>query len=685
MGGIITPSGRLRKDLPYGYNPWLAPTVSPPPTVSPAPEAPPPEARPLDDPAWRGWCASLAWAGPLAAAVLFAGNSMGYYDAPALAASAAGMGVTHPPGHPLWVALGAIASLVPVGTVALRLALLGGACLALTGRATFGLAHRFVTAILARGEVPAGAGRMTALVSLSAAWGATLGVAALRQATRAEVYALALCLAVGVLGVLFAPSLPRATRARLAVVLLGLAGCNHTFIALTAVPATLGLLWVELRGDLPRARRFALAALPLGALSLAPYLLLPLRSRSPASLVRVNTAGDFLWTVTARAFQKNVGGGGVGSFSEHLLACLDWAGRSLTPLGLAAAFAGIALGLWGPRGRTTARDMTVVLGGTVGLSFAARAALGFVADNPDAAGYLAPAIALLAVFAAALPVSVWRALAIAPAAPRGPSPIARALLLAILVVGPCLAPLLALTGTVWATESDRGHGPAVIVAATLDPAPPRAVLLAYGPDTVFRLRYAQLVEGERPDVTVVPVPLVAYPGMTNALLARDAALLPLVRDYLSRGSPRIETLLELASARPVRAEIDPHSVLEFTSLFVPRGATAEMRGEPTTLAAVRGTAPLHFNAVDALEQALAREPGGDTEARVAEYLLWRHYNDAIFFAARGARAEARASVQRALARSPRARELVGLRDALAIEAEGPLDVRPFLVGAPGRP
>jgi len=621
----------------------------------------------------------------MAAAVLCTGNSMGYYDAPSLAASAAGLGVTHPPGHPLWVALGAVASLLPVGTVALRVALLGGMCLAATGWAVFGLAHRFVSAILARGESLRGASTVTALVSLSAAWGATLGVATLRQATRVEVYALALALAVGVVGVLFAPTLPRATRARLAVVLLGLAGCNHTFIALSAAPAVLCLLWVHLRGEAGLARRFVLAALPLGALALTPYLLLPLRARAPASLVRVRTVGDFVWTITARTFQQNVGGRGVGTFSEHLLDCLDWAGRSLTPLGLAAAFAGLALGLWRPRGRSTPRDMALVLGGTIALSLAARAALGFVADNPDAAGYLAPAIALLAVLAAALPAAVWRALAIAPAAPKGPSPVARATLFAVLVLGPCIAPLLGLAGAVWATESDRGHGPAVMVAATLDPAPPRAVLLAYGPDTVFRLRYAQLVEGERPDVTVVPVAFVPYPGMTNALLARDAALLPLVRDYLSRGSPRIETLLELASERPVRAEIDPHAVLEFTSLFVPRGATAEMRGEPTTLAAVRGTAPLHFNAVDALTQRLAAEPGGDTEPRVAEYILWRHYNDAIFFAARGARAEARASVARALARSPRARELLGLQEALAVEGEGPLDVRPFLVGSPGRP
>lgn len=645
-----------------------------PPEAPARPEAP-------DAPAWRAWCASLSWAVPLGAAVLLAGNAMGYYDAPSLAASGAGLGVTHPPGHPLWVALAAVASLVPIGTVALRIALLGGVCLAATGLAVFHLAHRFVGAVLARGPLPPHAGAVTALVSMSAAWGATLGVASMRQATRVEVYALALALCVGVLAVLCAPSLSRAARVRLAVVLLGLAGCNHTFIALSAMPAALALLALDLWRDAPRARRFVLAALPLAALSLVPYLLLPLRARAAASLVRVNTFGDFVWTVTARTFQKNVGGGGVGTFSEHLLACVDWAGRSLTPLTLAAAFAGLVLGLWRWRGRSTARDMALVLGGTVALSFTARAALGFVADNPDAAGYLAPAIALLAVLAAALPASVWRALVLAPPPPRGPSPVARATLFAALVLGPCAAPLLGLAGAAWATASDRGHGPALMVAATLDPAPPRAVLLAYSPDSVFRLRYAQRVEGERPDVTVVPVPFVAYPGMTNTLLVRDAALLPLVRDYLSRGEGRFETLLELASARPLRGEIDPHSVLAYTSLFVPRGATAEMRGEPTTLAAVRGTAPLHFNAVDALEQSLAREPGGDTEPRVAEYVLWRHYNDALFFAARGARAEARASLLRALARSPQARELLGLRDALAVEADGPVDVRPFLVGA----
>ncbi|MBL8603013.1 MAG: DUF2723 domain-containing protein [Myxococcales bacterium] len=621
------------------------------------------------------WAAALSWALPLLLAVLSAGDSMGLYDAPELATSAAGLGVTHPPGHPLWVALGGLASLLPLGSVAFRVSLLGGLCLAVMGRLGWGMACAYADALLDRGTPP----RSRALVpwmALAMSLSAVLGVAVFRQATRPEVYALSGALTLWVLK-LGGSSRDPERRARETVLALGLAASNHTFMAVTMVPVALLTLAAAHGRRLDRWRRFALAALPLGLLGLAPYVLLPLRNRAVASIVRVGTLGDFAWTVSARVYQHSVGGAGVGTFGEHLIACFNWAGRTLTPVGLVAALAGLLLGLLkADRGR---RDAVRALA-VVATVFAARAALGFVSDNPDAAGYLAPAMVALGVLSVALPVSIWRALAIAPPAPNGPSPAARATLATALVIAPCLAVFFSAMLAHFDTEADRGHAAEVLTRATLDALPPRTVLLAYAPDTIFRLGYAQRVEGERPDVVVVPVALVGYPGATNVLLSRDAALLPLVRDYLAHGTPRTETLLELASLRPMRSEINPMNVRALTSLFIPRGVTAELRSEPTTLAAVRGTAPLHFNAVDGLEQALREEPGSDHEPRIAEFVLWQHYNDAMFFAARGARAEARGSLLRALARFPDARELLGLQAALQASAEGPVDVGPYLVG-----
>jgi hypothetical protein len=64
----------------------------------------------------------------------------------------------------------------------------------------------------------------------------------------------------------------------------------------------------------------------------------------------------------------------------------------------------------------------------------------------------------------------------------------------------------------------------------------------------------------------------------------------------------------------------------------------------------------------------------------AELTVWRSYNDALFFAGRGARAEAMRSVRRALEVAPTALELRGLREALSAPGEGPVDVRGFVVG-----
>ncbi len=622
---------------------------------------------------------TLSFALPVTVAAWGAGASMGFFDAPELAAAAAGLGVTHPPGHPLWVVCASLAAMLHVATLPFRVALLSGVCLGVIGRVTYGVARNLAASALDHEALTSRGDRaLGALAALAVSVSATVGPAVLRQATRVEVYALAGALAVGVLGLACARSLTPAARARLSVLLVALGGANHHFIALTAAPLALATLLERLHAaDNASRRRALLAWAPIGALGLAPYALLFLRADTAASLVRVRTLDDFGWTVSARAFQKNMGHGVPGEFADHLLAVLDWLGASLTPLGLVTALAGTFLLLRATRLDAVRADVLrlFALATTVCL---ARAALGFVSGNPDAAGYLVPAVAAVACLSVGFCTVAWRAIRTAPPAPEGPSPGARVVLSAALVAAPLALPLYITASGLAATAHDRAWVAECAADALLSRLPARAVVIAYAPETVFRARFAQRVEGERPDVSVVPVPFLPYPGMNDAVLTRDPELLPLVRDYLAHGEARDDVVSALVGVRPVRVELDPMNVSSMTPFLVPRGLLAEARGEPTTLASVRAHAAAHFAVVDAFTRAMTDADADDPKG--AELTVWRSYNDALFFAGRGARAEAMRSVRRALEVAPTALELRGLREALSAPGEGPVDVRGFVVG-----
>lgn len=604
---------------------------------------------------------------------------MGFFDAPELTASAAGLGVTHPPGHPLWVALGALSTLLPLGDLPFRIALTSGLCLGLISRMAYSVSLRLSTTALSDSPQPI---RVWASpLALGAALLSTVGIAPLAQTSRVEVYALASALGLALFTVSRCPSLSPAARARTAVFVLALGGTNHHFIALTTAPAALWAMSDKLRRSSlnDTLRHSILPWATLGLIGLLPYVLLPLRANAPASLVRVTTLGDLWWTISARAFQKNIGTGVPGTLGENLLDCLDWIGRSLTPLGLLASLAGLWFCLRLPQ-KSPARTDGIILSLLFLTSLLARASLGFVSHNPDAAGYLLPSIFSLGILTTVFTSRALTAITTSPPAPAGPTRSARALLTLCLVVSPSLAFIPAAYSSFRATSPDRGSAPETITASTLSTVPLRATVLAYSPETVFRLRYSSLIEGDRPDLTLVMVPFLSWPGATDALLSRAPYLLALVRDQLSHGSPRSDTLTELSHAKPLRIELDPHNLLAMVPYVLPQGALAEFRAEPTTLAAVRATAAAHFSSRDALVASLREHPRDFTAPKTQEYLLWRNYNDAVFFAARGARPESRASLRRALDVSPRAHELLGLREALDSPGEGPIDVRLWLVG-----
>jgi hypothetical protein len=87
--------------------------------------------------------------------------------------------------------------------------------------------------------------------------------------------------------------------------------------------------------------------------------------------------------------------------------------------------------------------------------------------------------------------------------------------------------------------------------------PPRAVLIATEEAVVWRLWASLVVRGDRPDLLVVPLPLLARGNVARTLLAREPALAPVIRDVALTGRVGEYALSTLADARPTYVELDP--------------------------------------------------------------------------------------------------------------------------------
>ncbi len=86
--------------------------------------------------------------------------------------------------------------------------------------------------------------------------------------------------------------------------------------------------------------------------------------------------------------------------------------------------------------------------------------------------------------------------------------------------------------------------------------PPRAVVVARGEPTAWRLRAAGLARGERPDIILVPATGLQRPAVARRLLLREPTLGGVLRDVAVQGRPGEYALSALADARPLYVEVD---------------------------------------------------------------------------------------------------------------------------------
>ncbi len=318
-----------------------------------------------------------------------------WLDSGELVAAARELGNIHPPGHPAWLSLAALADLLPLGPYAARTAWLS----ALGAGVSLLLVVRIARFCI--GGVDAGWWAALAALLLGASgslW---------QVAVRTEVYTLALA---GNLWALYAalragqaalqtPALARKTLTPLAecaaAICLGL--LNHHYVTLFILPAVLVAGWPALTWLWRNHRRWLLF-LVLGSAWLGlGYLALALRSLADTEMRWGNPAiVQGLWdTVTARHFQKSV--------TEASAPLLD---NAMILLGMVAAGLGgwlaglgaLGLALASVRPNRTLLALWLALLGGLGT----KALMQIDTRNPDDHGYVLMVAAVFALGAAQL-------------------------------------------------------------------------------------------------------------------------------------------------------------------------------------------------------------------------------------------------------------------------------------------
>ncbi len=632
------------------------------------------------DPNVRQLAIALAAGVPLAAFLATASAHDYWLDGGELTAQAVALDIAHPPGHPLAGLLGKLMTLLPLGPISLRVALGQALCAAVAAGFLFSAIDTTVRALGVERD------RVAVPIALGGTWLVVCSYAWWFQAVRPEVYALqAMLVAIAIERIVALEAAWPTNDVRplyVACLALGLGLANHHLVAFLALPAMAPTLARVFRSR--GTRPLWLAALALG-IGLATYVYLPVRAATdpPANLGDPTNATRLFWVVSARVYAHDMGTEAAQPLLERFADVFVILGRNLANVWPATDELGEALRALFAVGLTLvaiyavlrtpgARRIGIVWVLVLLVSIGARAWLGSVRSNPDILGYLMPGLAAV--------VAIWIALLAILLARLGHRPdgspriVATMLGLCVAAVGlaqmKASAPRASLASFHMTDDFDEER---------VRRLPPNAVVVLHQPQTVFRHWAVAATERARPDVSVVPMPFLGYPGVVEALAARDPDLSDLLRGYMLEGELRQPDVQSLAARRPLLVEMDLRVPLDLYETMVPAGLFYAVVDGGATDTDVLEAAEPHEQVLARLYQDLGAD--GLEEVETRNHLLWLHYTDALYYAAVGARDPARRAVERGLAINPDSAELQALAEALRGPDDGPLDVRPFVVGS----
>lgn len=613
----------------------------------------------------RAYSAVAALAALLGYLATASANSY-WLDGGELVSATIAFDIIHPPGHPLTALWGKAFTLVPLGSLAFRVAL---------GQAVAGaLGIYFLCGALQRA---------TAALELPAAIGGVLAASASGlvafcfglwfQAVRPEVYALQallLMIAMERMSALVASEY-RDGRALLgACVAIGLGLTNHHLMAFFFFPALIyGALRLALARRALGAARIArplLLCTAAGLLCLSVYAYLPLRARAepPLNLGAPTTLERIYWVVSAKVYAREMGESNPQPLDERYLDVLVVLVEQLGWLVVLCACIG---GYAAARNRALRATglLWFLIGGSVLLI---RPWLGPVRGNPDSMGYLIAgycAVTAFAMLGFGVLLSLWNGVHEGSKAARAVTAV-----LCLLMLGSQVAA--------------QAGGSSLATFASTEPfddarvrdLPPRSVVVATTPQTVFRQLELLTTERVRPDIELVPLPFLRYPGVAEGVLKRAPELRAIVEAYLAADTLDPKTLQALATRRPVLVELDTmHLEPAGYPVLVPAGALYRVRDRSTV-----PEWPALIEAQEHEQRALERDlHDALSEPDALRLVLWLRYTDALYFAALGQRSAALRSLDAARTLYPQDMHVLAMYRALeSSTAQGPIDVRPFL-------
>ncbi|MBN2573157.1 MAG: DUF2723 domain-containing protein [Deltaproteobacteria bacterium] len=535
-------------------------------------------------------------------------------DSAELATAAFGLGVAHPPGEETTLLLAKLCTLLPLGSIAFKVALSQAAAGALAAVLVYLLVLAAAEKVALVRETTGPATRVLIAAAAALAFAYAPGVVIVSN--RAEVYATQTALSLGALWLALRAHGEKDPRlACLAAMLVGFGVGNHSLIAglvgLGAVAAALPMLVHS------QARvRFVAWALAAFAAGLLVHAYIPLRTsalfaaadRGIDNVLWGDGRGPsgLWWVVSARTFTEKTG------IVHDNASPADLPFLPLEELTLAFALIAPAGAYFLLRRSPSRVAGLALLLGALGSLIAALVG-GLDPGNPDIRGYLGPAFALIAV-CSGIAIAVGTALfRLRPL---------RLILAVVFLLGaltrfPSPARYPGLRGAQAADAEAR---------ALLADVPARGALFTQHFETGFLVGHQRFVEGARPDVLWAHLPFAPNPAYAERARAARPELAPVIDAYRARrGLDRAWAVLD--RTHPVRIEPDPVTPPEVRSALAPAGRLWAPAGGTAT----RIWPPLSPAALAEATQ----------DRQVRGYLAWRHYIDATWSCELGFRARAR--------------------------------------------
>ena len=256
--------------------------------------------RDARDPRLRIVSWALASLVPLFAYLTTISGSSYWLDGGELTAAAVDLDIAHPPGHPLASLVAHALTLLPLGPLAMRVALAQAVCASIAAGFFFSAIETTIRALGVRQD------RVSIPIALGATWLFACSYGWWISAIRPEVYALETMLLAIVVERVVALEARWPTREisplPVACLALGLSLANHHFMGFLCFPTIAPTLARVYRA---RGWRPLLLSISLIGVGLLPYLYLPIRAAThPAmNLGDPVTLSRFFWVVSAQAYQ----------------------------------------------------------------------------------------------------------------------------------------------------------------------------------------------------------------------------------------------------------------------------------------------------------------------------------------------------------------------------------------------